>query len=500
MKSFTDDTGPTQMPPGTSTPIKFFEQIFDDAFFDGFVEATNLNAAAKSPPPADAPARGPYATSDTHWLPTTAKEMRAFFGINMAMGITDMPEYKDYWSADPLLRNDYIASIMPRIRYEKLCQYMHCSVPQREDHADKLAKVRPIITLCERQFKARFHPSCNVSIDEALIRYDGRLSWKQYMPKKPVKWGFKLWCLCDSSTGYCVAFSVYTGASNDDNNGMDLGYRVIMRLMRGYLSANRCVFADNYFTSVHLAKDLLDADTYLCGTTRASRRDFPNGLAQNRVRRGESEKWVNDDGVLLCKWHDKRDVYMIATGDAGDDTVRPTRRDHEVVDMSVPRCVLRYNKSMGGVDHLDQMRSYYSVGRSGRKWWKYLFWGLIGIGSINACTLWRLCNRPLPSNERLFSLKTFKVRLIHELADPFINERLTQPAPPVARVEAAYTVSDDAVAGHPLVRIEGRKRACRLCSNQKRRRLSGRTIESSFGCLTCNIHLCKEGCFAQYHQ
>ena len=231
MKSLTDDTGPTQMLPGTSTPIKFFEQIFDDAFFDGVVEATNMNAAAKSPPPADAPARGPYATSNTHWLPTTAKEMRAFFGINMAMGITDMPEYKDYWSADPLLRNDYIASIMPRIRYEKLCQYMHCSVPQREDRADKLAKVRPIITLCERQFKAHFHPSCNVSIDEAMIRYDGRLSWKQYIPKKPVKWGFKLWCLCDSATGYCVAFSVYTGASNDDNNGMGLGYRIVVQLM-----------------------------------------------------------------------------------------------------------------------------------------------------------------------------------------------------------------------------------------------------------------------------
>ena len=24
---------------------------------------------------------------------------------------------------------------------------------------------------------------------------DGRLTWKQYMPKKPVKWSIKLWCL-----------------------------------------------------------------------------------------------------------------------------------------------------------------------------------------------------------------------------------------------------------------------------------------------------------------
>ena len=35
-----------------------------------------------------------------------------------------------------------------------------------------------------------------------LVRHthtlDGRLAWKQYMLKKPVKWGIKLWCLCDT--------------------------------------------------------------------------------------------------------------------------------------------------------------------------------------------------------------------------------------------------------------------------------------------------------------
>ena len=79
MKSFTDNTGPTQILPVTSTPIKFFVQIFDGDFFDCVVEATNLNAATKSPPTSDTPARGPYATSDTYWYPTTAKEMGASY-------------------------------------------------------------------------------------------------------------------------------------------------------------------------------------------------------------------------------------------------------------------------------------------------------------------------------------------------------------------------------------------------------------------------------------
>ncbi|KAK2188796.1 hypothetical protein NP493_121g04039 [Ridgeia piscesae] len=69
------------------------------------------------------------------------------------------------------------------------------------------------------------------------------------------------------------------------------------------------------------------------------------------------------------------------------------------------------------------MRSYYAVGQSGKRWWKYLFWVLLDIGIINACTLWKLCNRPLPSNERQFSLKTFKVLLIHKMGDPAITAR-----------------------------------------------------------------------------
>src|SRR4029434_5126448 len=31
------------------------------------------------------------------------------------------------------------------------------------------------------------------------------------MPKKPVRWGIKIWCLCDSLKGYCLAFNVYIG-------------------------------------------------------------------------------------------------------------------------------------------------------------------------------------------------------------------------------------------------------------------------------------------------
>ena len=341
-----------------------------------------------------------------------------------------------------------------------------------------------------------FAPSRDLSVDEAMIRFDGRLAWKQYIPKKPVKWGMKLWCLCDANTGYCLEFSVYTGSSEIAGAKLDLGYRVVMSLMRRHLHSYHHLYADNFFTSVHLAVDLKQADTYLCGTTRSSRREFPKTLAAVHLQLGQSVKWVNDDSVMLCKWHDKRDVFIIATNDAGEDSIRHVRRNRQQIDLTVPTCVKIYNKHMGGVDHLDQMRAYYGVGRAGRKWWKYLFWGILNVGII---ILWMAANRPLPANTRLFSLKTFKLKLIHDFCDGS-DARVQRMPAAVDNLQVQYVVCDDIRAGHPLVRFVGRKRMCNLCSREKRRTSHGSYVETSFGCSRCKVYLCKSGvCFRRYH-
>ena len=124
----------------------------------------------------------------------------------------------------------------------------------------------------------------------ATVAFDGRLSFKQYVPKKPTKPGRKLWCLSDSYTGYCVTLDVYTGTKADPAVNLDLGYRVTIELLRNHLLRYHHVFADNFRTSVHLAEDLSQADTYLCGTTRATRREFPNTVAFSVLKQGVRKK------------------------------------------------------------------------------------------------------------------------------------------------------------------------------------------------------------------
>ena len=55
----------------------------------------------------------------------------------------------------------------------------------------------------------------NISVDESMIPFKGRLQFKQRMPLKPVKYGIKLFEVCESKTGYCMKFSVYLGKQGE---------------------------------------------------------------------------------------------------------------------------------------------------------------------------------------------------------------------------------------------------------------------------------------------
>ena len=101
-------------------------------------------------------------------------------------------------------------------RFELLMKYFHLNdksnMPSREsDNYDKLYKIRPLLNLIISSFKTSYIPAMNISVDESMIGFKGRLSWIQYMAKKPTKWGIKVWVAADSANGYVWNFHLYTG-------------------------------------------------------------------------------------------------------------------------------------------------------------------------------------------------------------------------------------------------------------------------------------------------
>ena len=79
-----------------------------------------------------------------------------------------------------------------------------------------------------RNFQDAYHPSRELSIDESTIGFKGRLSFLQYLPKKPTKWGMKAFVLADSQNGYTYNWRLYTGTHHDVYNACTCIYNMFL--------------------------------------------------------------------------------------------------------------------------------------------------------------------------------------------------------------------------------------------------------------------------------
>ena len=115
-------------------------------------------------------------------------------------------------------------------------------MPPRGDRAhDKLYKVRPLLDVISDTFREEYNPSKFVSIDEAMVKYKGRLGFKQYLPMKPIKHGIKVWVRADATNGFVCALQVYTGKDGGQPEH-GLGHRVVSDLVHGLHGKNYHIF------------------------------------------------------------------------------------------------------------------------------------------------------------------------------------------------------------------------------------------------------------------
>jgi hypothetical protein len=122
---------------------------------------------------------------------------------------------------------------------------------------DPLDKVRPLVTELQNAFVRLLSPGQFVVIDEATAPFTGRVKFIQYNPMKPHKWGYKIWCACDSITGFLCQFDVYTGAQVKGTPEKGLAARVVMNLARAFANSSRTLVFDNYYSTIALGRQLL---------------------------------------------------------------------------------------------------------------------------------------------------------------------------------------------------------------------------------------------------
>ena len=257
-----------------------------------------------------------------------------------------------------------------------------------------------------------------------------RLSFIQYLPKKPVKWGIKVWVCADAVNGYIYTFDVYCGANSSNAvSGNGVAYDVIFKLLEQCLRKGYTVYMDNYYSSPLLFKDLLAAGTTATGTLRINRKVFPEFLKQKfgSVPRGTTA-FAFHNNITVVKWHDNRDVHAISTL-YGNSMTRVKRQvDGNTKEVPCPEIIEDYNTFMGGVDMADQAMCYYSLGRKTVKWWRRVFWRLHDMAITNAFVIYKTNNAT--SLQKLQTNRQFRLTLAEKLVAGIVASRRGPGRPP----------------------------------------------------------------------
>lgn len=260
-------------------PVEIFQIFFPESLIKSIAIETNLYASQKN---------------SNNWSDISLEEVKAFLGIMIMMGLSPLPDADLYWSTDPFYNNPEISEVLSRTRYKKITENLHLrdnstAPPKNSPRHDKLYKLRTVIDTLNEVFQNQTSNSSNQSIDECMVKFKGRSSLKQYMPKKPIKRGFKIWARCDATTGYLYQFEVYVGKGDSiENEG--LGYNVVWKLCQN-VPPNTLVAFDNFFTSCNIMDDLYLNDIFVVGTVRINRKDLPEILKksdkQNKLKKNE---------------------------------------------------------------------------------------------------------------------------------------------------------------------------------------------------------------------
>ena len=112
-------------------------------------------------------------------------------------------------------------------------------------------------------------------------------------------------CMCD--------FNIYEG--KDGVQGKGLGHKVVTTLCAELYDKNYWIFCDNFFTSVSLMEDLLERQTFACGTVRAHSKGLPREIIpkkEDKLARRQHLCQVKGRLVALTR-QDKKPIHSLST-------------------------------------------------------------------------------------------------------------------------------------------------------------------------------------------
>ena len=232
------------------------------------------------------------------------------------MGIIQLQDLKDYWSTHHTTNLSFFRSVFSGDRFLQIFGALYVGDP---DSTTKKGKIQPLIDRLCAAFEAAHTPDRHVAIDESVISFKGRVSFRQYLKGKPHPWGIKAYVLCESKSGYLQRACIYYGRETELIDRDDLGQtpRVVLTLVEQLHHKGYDLYVDRYYTSPTLAAELTKVGITVTGTLQSNRKGVPTTIKRGRKEPvGTVSAFRSEDGsgdILVLTWMDKRKIIMLST-------------------------------------------------------------------------------------------------------------------------------------------------------------------------------------------
>ena len=188
----------------------------------------------------------------------------------------------------------FFHNVFPRNRFEEIYWMFH--LPEPENRTHRFDKIEPLLNLLLATFQSVFYPGCDISVDESMIGFKGRVSFKQYCPLKPTKFGLKAFVLCNNRTGYVLNIIPYTGREtraiylSSVDPEVPMLTQIVVALAENYLDKGHHIYADWLHSSVPLVEELKRRETGFTGTLNKIWRQLPSVVRAKTFKLNKRDK------------------------------------------------------------------------------------------------------------------------------------------------------------------------------------------------------------------
>ena len=137
---------------------------------------------------------------------------------------------------------------MTRDRFLHILRFLHFVDnswrPDPGEEYDGLWKIRTVFDTLNQAYPKFYNPSEHLAVDELIVKFQGRVFFRQYIPKKRKHFGK----LCDKS-GYMYDMKVYLGRdSHSATDDMTATHTAVRHLTSRVEGLGHKLFMDNFFS------------------------------------------------------------------------------------------------------------------------------------------------------------------------------------------------------------------------------------------------------------